>query len=133
MIGRPELAHDQEYATPEARLKHLDEVFGIVQEWTLNFTKFEVLGQLNKIDVPCGPILSTEDLINEKSLIDRGMIATVTHPDRGEFKTVGCPIVLSDTPVEITTSPRLGEHSEEILREIGYDVDLSELQAEGVI
>ncbi len=133
MIGRPELVADPDYATPEARLKRLDDVFGIVEKWTQGFTKFEVLGQLNKIDVPCGPILSTQDLINEKSLIDRGMIATVTHPDRGEFKTVGCPLVLSDTPVEITTSPRLGEHSEEILREIGYEVDLKELQAEGVV
>jgi formyl-CoA transferase len=132
-MGRPELAVDPAYATPEARLPHIDEVFGIVEEWTKNFTKFEVLDKLNEIDVPCGPILSTKDLIEDESLVGR-MIIDVEHPERGTFKTVGCPLQLSDSPVSIERSPLLGEHSEEILREIGYDAKpLSELQAAGVV
>jgi formyl-CoA transferase len=133
LMGRPELAVDPAYATPEARLPHIDEVFGIVEEWTKNFTKFEVLDKLNEIDVPCGPILSTKDLIEDESLVGR-MIIDVEHPERGTFKTVGCPLQLSDSPVSIERSPLLGEHSEEILREIGYDAKpLSELQAAGVV
>ena len=55
------------------------------------------------------------------------MIVEVEHPERGTFKTVGCPINLSDSPVEVTTSPLLGEHTEEILRTIvGYDDALIE-------
>ncbi len=97
-------------------------------------TKFEVLDQLNAIDVPCGPILSTKDLIEDESLRARGMIADVRHPERGTFKTVGCPLVLSDTPVQITTSPLLGEHNEEILKEIGWDgKDVKALHAAGVL
>jgi formyl-CoA transferase len=134
MVGRPELVEDPAYATPEARLKHLDEVFGVVEAWTQTHTKHEVLEKLNSIDVPCGPILSTKDLIEDESLRARGMIAEVEHPQRGTFKTVGCPIVLSDTPVEIVTSPLLGEHNEEILKEIGWDgKDARELQAAGVL
>jgi formyl-CoA transferase len=134
LIGRPELVEDPGFATPAARLKHLDEVFGIVEEWTQGRTKFAVLEALNEIDVPCGPILSTKDLIEDESLRARGMIAQVEHPERGTFLTVGCPLVLSDTPVEITSSPLLGEHNEEILKEIGWDgKDAKALHAAGVL
>jgi formyl-CoA transferase len=133
MIGRPELVEDPAYATPGARIKHLDEVFGVVEAWTKNYTKFEVLDKLNEIDVPCGPIMSTKDLIEDESLKGR-MIVDVEHPERGTFKTVGCPLVLSDTPVEITASPLLGAHSEEILSEIGWTgSSAKELQAAGVL
>jgi formyl-CoA transferase len=134
LIGRPELVEDPGFATPAARLKHLDEVFGIVEKWTQGRTKFEVLDALNEIEVPCGPILSTKDLIEDESLRARGMIAEVEHPERGTFMTVGCPLVLSDTPVEITSSPLLGEHNEEILKEIGWDgKDAKALHAAGVL
>lgn len=134
VMGREELVTDPAYATPEARLPHLDDVFGVVEQWTKNYTKFEVLEKLNAIDVPCGPILSTQDIIDDPSLNASGMIATVDHPERGAFKTVGCPLVLSDTPVSIVASPLLGEHSEEILREIGHDgASVQELQTAGVL
>lgn len=133
-IGREELVTDPGYATPEARIKHLDEVFATVEAWTIRHTKFEVLEKLNAIDVPCGPIMSTEDLLDDPSLNASGMISTVVHPERGEFKTVGCPLVLSDTPVTIVASPSLGEHSAAILREIGHvGPSVAELQAAGVL
>jgi formyl-CoA transferase len=134
LIGRAELADDPAYATPEARLKHLDEVFGVIERWTKNYTKFEVLDQLNSIDVPCGPIMSTKDLIEDESLRARGMVVEVAHPERGTFFNVGCPLNLSDTPVEVTSSPLLGEHSEQILKEIGWDgPPAAELHAAGVL
>jgi len=133
LIGRAELVADPAYATPEARLPHIDEVFSVVETWTKQFTKFEVLDKLNEIDVPCGPIMSTKDLIEDESLNGR-MILEVDHPERGAFKTVGCPLQLSDSPVTVERSPLLGEHNEAILREIGYDVShLDELQAAGVL
>jgi formyl-CoA transferase len=134
-IGRPELAQDPAFATPEARIKHLDEVFGIIEQWTMKKTKHEVMRTLMEAEVPCGPVLSMKDLIEDESLAKRGMIVDVPHPERGVFKTVGCPIVLSDSPIEIKTSPLLGQHSTEILREVmGYDdKQLEQLRAEGVI
>jgi len=133
LIGRPELVEDPAYATPGARIKHLDEVFGVIEKWTQQYTKFEVLDKLNAIDVPCGPIMSTKDIIEDESLKGR-MIVDVEHPERGTFKTVGCPLVLSDTPVEITASPLLGAHSEEILGEIGWTgSSVKDLLAAGVL
>jgi formyl-CoA transferase len=68
-------------------------------------------------------------------MAERGMIVEVKHPQRGVFKTVGCPIVLSDSPVEVQASPLLGEHAAEILTDLlSYDkATIDQLRAEGVI
>ena len=135
IAGRPELADDPAYATPEARIKHLDEVFSVIEQWTMRHTKHEVMRMLMEADVPCGPILSMKDLIEDSALARRRIIASVEHPQRGTFKTVGCPLVLSESPVEITSSPLLGEHTADILREVMGcgDAELEQLRAEGVI
>jgi formyl-CoA transferase len=74
-------------------------------------------------------------MIEDKALAERGMIVDVKHPRRGVFKTVGCPLVLSDSPVEVQPPPLLGEHTGEILTGLlGYDRSaLERLQAEGVV
>jgi formyl-CoA transferase len=135
LIGRSELVSDPEYATPQARINKLDTVFGVVEQWALQYTKYQVMEMLNEIEVPCGPILDLKELIEDKALAERGMIAEVKHPQRGMFKTVGCPIILSDSPVEVQTSPLLGEHSAEILTDLlSYDqAKIGQLRAEGVI
>lgn len=134
LIGRPELAEDPAFSTPEARVKHLDEVFRVIEQWTMRHSKHEVMRALMNEDIPCGPVLSTKDLIEDDSLAARGMIVAVEHPERGSFKTVGCPLVLSDSPVEVKSSPLLGEHTREILAELGHDdAEIEKLRADGVI
>jgi formyl-CoA transferase len=133
-IGRPELADNPAFGTPEARIKHLDEVFAVIEQWTMKHTKHEVMRVLTEADVPCGPVLSMKDLIEDEALARRGMVVEVPHRERGVFKTIGCPIVLSDSPIDVKTSPLLGEHSAEILQEIGYgEEELERLRREGVI
>lgn len=117
LIGREDLAEDPDFATAEARLAHLDKVFQIVEEWTSGHDKWEVFRQLSSINVPCGPIFDTADIVGDESLRHNEMIVEVEHPERGSFLTVGCPLKLSDSPVEIERSPLLGEHSAEILSE----------------
>lgn len=135
LIGRPELAEDPEWATPQARLSKLDKMFQMIEEWTINHDKWEVLAQLNAHNVPCGPILSTKEIIEDASLADNNMIVTVDHPQRGSFKTVGCPIKLSDSPVKVDSSPLLGAHNEDVYRrELGIDADeYAQLKSNGVI
>ncbi|HLQ25380.1 MAG TPA: CoA transferase, partial [Acidiferrobacterales bacterium] len=135
LIGRPDMLTDPKFAKVDARRKNQDEMWKNIEAWTQKHTKFEVMRMLNEIDVPCGPILSMKDLIEDKSLQERGVVVDVKHPKRGVFKTVGCPINLSDSPVEVLSSPLLGEHTEEILKEVMKygKKEIEQLRAEGVV
>lgn len=135
LIGRPELADDPEWATPKARLPKLNKMFQLIEEWSSTLPKWEVLEQLNGRGVPCGPILSTKEIIEDESLIANEMIVRVPHPERGEFVTVGSPLKLSDSPVDVSSSPLLGEHNDEIYTgELGLTADeLRLLKSDGVI
>ncbi|MET9249882.1 formyl-CoA transferase [Nonomuraea sp. NPDC003709] len=134
IIGRPELAEDPEWATPEARLPKLDKMFQLIEEWTIRHDKWTVLDRLNAENIPCGPILSTKELVQDESLREEGIVVTVDHPERGEFVTVGSPLQLSDSPVDVRTPPLLGEHNQEIYGELGVSADeLAQLKTNGVI
>jgi len=109
-------------------------VFAAVEEWTVTKTKFEAMALLNEHDIPCGPILSMEELANEPSLRATGTVVEVDHPTRGKYLTVGNPIKLSDSPTEVTRSPLLGEHTDAVLGELGYGAaELAALRAGKVI
>src|SRR6202020_161757 len=112
----------------------LNEVFAAVEAWTVTKTKFEAMNLLNEHDIPCGPILSMEELAHEPSLRKTGTVVEVDHPTRGKYLTVGNPIKLSDSPTEVRRSPLLGEHTEEVLAELGFKAEeVSALrQAKGV-
>ncbi|MFF4761669.1 formyl-CoA transferase [Streptomyces sp. NPDC001292] len=135
LINRPELAEDPDWATPEVRLPKLDKMFQLIEEWSSTLPKWEVLEALNAHGIPCGPILSTKEIIEDQSLAANEMIVPVEHPERGTFKTVGSPLKLSDSPVTITSSPLLGEHNEEVYAgELGLDEEeLKLLKTNGVI
>ena len=73
---------------------------------------------LNPLDVPCGPIMSTEDLANDEHVRGRDMWVELDHPQRGKWWNVGMPIKLSASPAVIKRSPLLGEHTDEVLKEV---------------
>jgi formyl-CoA transferase len=130
-IGHEDWLEDPEWATPSARLPKLDKVFDEIEKWTMTKTKFEVMDILNPLNVPCGPILSMKELAEEPSLRETGTIVEVDHPTRGKYLTVGNPVKLSDSPSDVERSPLLGEHTDEILREVvGLDDDAIKLARE---
>ena len=119
-IGKEDWITDPDFATPNARLPRLNEVFAAVEAWTVTKTKFEAMELLNAHDIPCGPILSMEEIAADPSLRATGTIVEVDHPTRGKYLTVGNPIKMSDSPTEVKRSPLLGEHTDEVLAELGY-------------
>src|SRR4051794_38989838 len=123
LIGRPEWKTDSDYATPPARLPRLKQIFNTIEEWTMTKTKFEVMDACNAVDIPVGPILSMKEIAEEESLRKTGTVVEVEHPTRGAYLTVGNPIKLSDSPTEVTRSPLLGEHTEEVLAQLGYSAE----------
>jgi formyl-CoA transferase len=134
VIGHEDWLTDPRYATPKARLPHLSEIFDGIEEWTKTKTKFEAMDILNTHDIPCGPILSMKEIAEEPSLRETGTVVEVDHPTRGKYLTVGNPIKMSDSPADVKRSPLLGEHTDEILTELGYGAnDIAALRAEKVI
>jgi formyl-CoA transferase len=134
VIGKEEWATDPDYATPAARLPHLKDIFAEIERWTMTKTKFEAMEILNKYDIPCGPILSMKEIAEEPSLRKTGTIVEVDHPTRGKYLTVGNPIKLSDSPTEVKRSPLLGEHTDEVMAELGYSPEqISALRTVGAI
>jgi len=121
VIGKEDWITDPNYATPNARLPRLKEVFAAIEAWTVTKTKFEAMTLLNEHDIPCGPILSMKELAAEPSLRETGTIVEVDHPKRGKYLTVGNPIKLSDSATVVTRSPLLGEHTDEVLEELGFN------------
>jgi formyl-CoA transferase len=134
LCGREELIADPGWATPAARLPKIPECFAIIEQWTMTKTKMEVMAELNEVDVPCGPILSMKDIYEDTSLYERQMLVELDHPTRGPYVQVGMPINLSDSPVEHKRSPLLGEHTDEVLKWLGYaDNDIASMKQEGAV
>ena len=134
VIGEEGWITDEAFAKPAARLLHLKAIFARIEQWTMTKTKFEAMDILNKYDIPCGPILSMKEIAEEPALRATGTIVEVDHPKRGKYLTVGNPIKMSDSPTDVTRSPLLGEHTDEVLAQLGYGAAyIAELRAENVI
>jgi formyl-CoA transferase len=134
VIGKEHWITDPDYATPNARLPRLTEVFAAVEAWTVTKTKFEAMEELNQHDIPCGPILSMEELAAEPSLRTTGTVVEVEHPKRGKYLSVGNPIKMSDSPTEVKRSPLLGEHTDEVLAELGFAAgEIAEMRTQKAI
>jgi formyl-CoA transferase len=134
VIGKEEWITHPDYAKPEARLPRLKEIFDTIERWTTTKDKFEAMEILNKYDIPCGPILSMKEIAYEPSLRRTGTVVEVDHPKRGKYLSVGNPIKMSDSPSEVMRSPLLGEHTDEVLVELGFKKDeIAAMRAEKAI
>lgn len=135
VIGKPDWKENPDYAKPINRLPKLNEIFGAIEDWTMTKTKFEVMDICNALNIPVGPILSMKEISEDESLRQTGTIVDVEHPERGNYLTVGNPIKLSDSPSDVLRSPLLGEHTDEILKDVlgMSDADISEAKKMGAV
>ncbi|MGQ9370889.1 formyl-CoA transferase [Azospirillum sp. ST 5-10] len=119
-LGREEWIDDPAYNTARARQDKIFDIFATIEDWLKDKTKYEAVDILRKYDIPCSPVLSMKELAECPSLRKSGSIVEVEHKQRGKYLTVGSPIKFSDLKVEITGSPLLGEHTDEVLAQLGY-------------
>src|SRR5262249_2057873 len=135
LIGKPEWKTHPDYAKPVARLPRLRHIFATIEQWTMTMDKFEVMEKCNALDIPVGPILSMKEIAEDQSLRATRTVVEVDDPGRGMYLTVGNPVKMSDSITEVKRSPLLGEHTEEILKNVlGYSAsEVDEIKASGAI
>jgi formyl-CoA transferase len=134
-IGRPDIIEDPRYATPESRWDNRETLNAIIEGWTRQKTKYEAMRILGDAGVPSGACQDTGEILEDPHLKEREMIIDIDYPPRGKYKTVGCPIKLSDSPAEIKRPPTLGEHTEDLLGKLCgvTPEDFTKLREKGAI
>ena len=134
-IGRSDLIEDERFATQQGRNAHAQEIYDMIESWTLTKTKYEAMDAFGKAGVPAGAVLDSLEVLNDPHLKARGMIVTVDHPVRGAFTMPGSPIQMSASPTEVTPSPLLGQHTDAVLSDwLGYDdAQLEQLRHQGIV
>ena len=137
MLGNPEELADDEWLTPDAQAD--EEMQGLFEAlfypWLLDRTKYEAWSQAQASRVLCGPLNTMADLLRDEVFHDRGAFAEVDHPVAGQFTYPGRPFMMTASPWSIRRpAPLLGQHTDEVLAELGMnDTEIESLREEGVI
>jgi len=126
---------DPRFATMADRCRHMDDLDAVVERWTRTRTKDDLTRLLGELKIPCAPVVTLPELLEDPHVRARGVLRTVTD-DQGSFMTLGSPLLLSDSPmVEPTRSGGPGEHTDEVLRnDLGMSGDdIADLREAGII
>ncbi|MEH7524241.1 CoA transferase [Bacillus sp. JJ1503] len=120
IIGRPEFLSDDRFVDDASRIKHLDEFVRLIEERTRLKPRKYWFDKFDEAGIPAGPINTYPESLTDQHTFSRKMVEEVEHSVAGKIKALGIPVKLSKTPGEIKNSaPTLGEHNEEILKELG--------------
>lgn len=132
-LGFDDWLTNPDFNTADARDRHKQEIYKRIGEWTADKTKFEVTEILGKAGVPVGPVLSTKEILTDKSLYDGNTLVKINQGGEvGEFVTVGCPFTMSNYQPTYGPAPKLGENTDEVLKAYGYtDADIAKFAANG--
>lgn len=136
VIGRADLARDPGFATTAARRDRRDAIAAIIQGWTSQRPRAEVVSALTTAGVPAAPVNDVAEMVADPQVQAREMFVELDHPTYGPVKTTGTPLKLSETPGRVRwLAPMPGEHNEEVfVGLLGHSrADLARWQAEGVI
>jgi formyl-CoA transferase len=118
VIGREDLLDDPRFADNKERSANKDAVDAVLTPWCAERTKVEVMETLGQAGVPAGAVFDTNELMNDPFLRKRGMFQTVEHPVRGQVTIPAWPVKMSESCVPATASPLLGQHNDEVYREL---------------
>ncbi len=135
LLGHPEWPADPRFATDAARVLHRETLAALIDAVTAADTRAEWLARFDAAGIPAGPILDYAEAFDSEQAAARAMSATVDHPALGRVRTIGTPLKLSATPLDPSgRAPLLGEHTEAVLRDLGYADDaVAALRAGGAL
>lgn len=135
LLGERTLADDPRFATNPERVRHRQELIPLLEAALARRASTEWAEALDAAGVPCAPISTVEQALTSPQAVAREMVSVLRHPTAGELRTVGSPLKLSASPVQIRTAPPLlGQHTDDVLAETGYSVrEIEELRATGAV
>ena len=135
VVGRPDLLTDERFSKPPARSRNAAALTEIIESWTRQREKHEVMQAFAGKGIPCGAVLDTAEVLADPHLRERGTVFDLEHPTRGKYSMIGCPVRLSDSPFAATPAPLMGEHTDAVLTSLaGYTADeVRQLRSSGVI
>ena len=120
--GRPELADDPRYKDRRSRFERRQEVIDLTAEMVRTRKTADLVDELANAGVPCMQINQLEDVVADPHLADVDFFRAFDHPSEGAIRLMAPPYTLTKTPATIRTMPpRFGEHTAEVLAELGYD------------
>ncbi|HKX09317.1 MAG TPA: CoA transferase [Stellaceae bacterium] len=121
-LEAPALLENPRYRTEDSRAQHRDELNAVIEEYLSRRTCAEWIEIMNRAGVPCGPVNRIDQVFADPQVQHLGIAQPVAHPKLGEIRLVGEPVAFDGTRPEIrSATPELGEHTEEVLRGLGYD------------
>ena len=134
-LGLDELLEDERYADNTKRVKHRDTLAASVEKRIAELAKDDVVRRLREVNVPVGPIYTLAEVFRDPAAKHLELMREVDHPTAGKVKVTGFPLRMSGTSPSIRRHPpALGEHSDEVLRELGFaDDEIAALRREGAI
>ena len=134
-LGAPELETDPRFATSQARFENRDALNEAIEAYTVKENSAHWVGLMNEAGVPCGPIYSIDQTFSDPQVVHLAMAPSVEHPALGAQALVDQAVNLSRTPSQLRKpTPDCGEHSEEILAELGIGPEeIATLREEAVI
>jgi crotonobetainyl-CoA:carnitine CoA-transferase CaiB-like acyl-CoA transferase len=135
VVGRSDLASDARFSSFASRARHRDELVVILSEILSTRSTAEWLADLERGNVPCGAVNDVSKALTDLQAVEREVLVEYEHPSFGTVRTIRSPLRLSGTTPPLRRGPFLGEHSEEVLREIcGYDAErIERLLTSGVV
>jgi formyl-CoA transferase len=135
VLGHPEWVESTEFGSNAQRMNNTDMLIDQIESITKTAPRSHWLTLFEASGVPCGPINSYSEALTDPQILAREMVVDTTHPTLGPIKSLGTPIKLSETPLDPRRpAPLLGQHTDEILAEIGYDEEeISRLRGLGAV